>query len=107
MSESYRVPKWMTYSRVWRGPKFLESQKKWNDPFWKEEPDWLPLSTAPKDGARIILTDGELFAGANWDEISGRFEHDQPISFRSDCDKSGDSFEPDHWAPMPVFKTEG
>jgi hypothetical protein len=90
---------------------------------------WQPIMTAPKDGTRILVTNGKLFSVAKWfqffhgerllDKCSEwapnpkagvlEFEFwsmDNPCAFHEDdqqlpdYDRNFESWEPTHWAPI-------
>lgn len=72
--------------------------------------DWQPISTAPKDGTRVLLAAiGHEVGFGVWEEDKGRtlIAADEPYWEPYDHSswnleyKDGKWFEPTHWAPWP------
>ena len=72
--------------------------------------DWQPIDTAPRDGRRVLISDGKEVTGAAWVNVR---EQNLTGSGRRDrwlCDSETDSFPgagpvieaPTHWQPMPA-----
>jgi hypothetical protein len=69
---------------------------------------WQTMNTAPKDGTRILLTDGTLVATGAWrEEYNGaRGKHEDRWSIDGergdDCPWANDYMqEPTKWMPLP------
>lgn len=56
--------------------------------------NWRPIETAPKDGARVLLWDGEAFTGSY-----AAVAHD--AEFDKWCDDEQQPREPTDWMPLP------
>lgn len=79
---------------------------------------WLPIETAPKDGARIILTNGESVAEGSWlhaepyirekRDIDGCYiDQDESDGFDDWVDSIGGMTpSPTHWMPLPAAPTQ-
>jgi hypothetical protein len=68
------------------------------------EAGWQPISSAPKDGEDVLLTDGTVVTFGGW--IS---DVDQGADYEGQCGLAGwwslrsdDGFEPTHWMPLPA-----
>ncbi len=67
--------------------------------------DWKPISTPPRDGARVLVSDGKEFASAEF--ANGRFVV-SPLSWDGGGESGGLAeldFEPSHWAVAPLPST--
>lgn len=74
--------------------------------------DWQPIETAPKDGSRLLLTDGKFLTVGHWRSYqwasTERWWTDNPVAFLEEdeqspnYDHSFDEYvtEPTHWAPL-------
>lgn len=63
----------------------------------REVEGWQPIETAPKDGTRILLLEGEDVYAGEWD-----MEFPEDSYWRSYCGQPVvETPEPDHWRPLP------
>lgn len=66
-----------------------EIQRLRAQPSHQQQPGWLPIESAPKDGTHVLLTDGEMISCGYW---CGSQHAPRWMS---------DSGEPTHWQPLP------
>lgn len=67
--------------------------------------EWQPIETAPKDGTKVILYNGNRAASAQWFDKFEKCENDQfpqtgwfeGISYGYHCF----FYSPTHWIPLP------
>lgn len=68
---------------------------------------WQPIETAPKDGARILMTDGEDISIGSWDKLG--WDNEQ-LQYGGDGGSAYPTFwidpSPSHWMPLPEQPTE-
>ena len=62
----------------------------------KEEPQWLPISSAPKDGTEILVLEGGVVYHARW----GGFRH--PVWIYPPRAGIGFIDHATHWQPLPI-----
>ena len=56
--------------------------------------EWKPIDTAPKDGTKILMFDGETMQIVDWDKLD--------YWGTSDCGSGWrDEWYPTHWMPLP------
>lgn len=60
---------------------------------------WKPIDTAPKDGSRIILTDGVSVDAAEWDFIE---EWVKNVESSTGFNYYSKFYAPTHWMPLPT-----
>ena len=60
--------------------------------------NWQPIETAPKDGTRILLTDGDDCGVAGWDD--DRKEWIVACVAYMDHNEYVDFYAPTHWMPL-------
>ncbi|MBI1690482.1 MazG-like family protein [Methylorubrum sp. DB1722] len=65
---------------------------------------WRPISTAPKDGSEILLTDGGTVCAGFWDDAVGCRRAD--AGWFEECDRAAlinaKNLAATHWQPMPA-----
>jgi hypothetical protein len=84
------------------------------------EGGWQTMETAPKDGTRVLLTDGRFLTAGHYAAVprfnmAARWWTDNPVAFREE-DEQGVNYdhffdewvrEPTHWQPLPAPPTSG
>ena len=60
--------------------------------------EWQPIETAPKDGSRIILTDGGFVDAAEWDGYEGWIVN---VESSSGFNYYNKFYDATHWMPLP------
>lgn len=68
--------------------------------------EWQPIETAPKDGKRVLISDGRYVMDAYWSEEASlgqcsRGPAWQVFNCDEDCWYSIAVTDPTHWMPLP------
>ncbi len=65
--------------------------------------DWQPIETAPKDGTRILVWDGDLLAVADWDQphVCARTNAWCVGECDGEYNDRTTMWKPTHWMPLP------
>ncbi|WP_332692073.1 DUF551 domain-containing protein [Devosia sp.] len=66
--------------------------------------NWLPIETAPRDGSRVLLSDGTDVEIAKWGDINMAEKKGWQISCNADTGWNYYEvfYAPTHWAPLPT-----
>lgn len=72
----------------------------------REYQGWQPIETAPKDGTKVLLTNGSWVETARWANCDERFEGENWQWLLVDCEDgyynvTAEPNEPTHWMPLP------
>jgi hypothetical protein len=86
----------------------------WQEAARQAAPQWLPISTAPKDGTKILLSNGESVSEGEWlhaeayirehRDLDGRYvDQDESDGYDGWIDWGGGMLpDPTHWMPLPA-----
>ena len=65
--------------------------------------EWQPIETAPKDGAEILITDGQTVAVVSWNEYAAELYDGIGWTDMGEMGWGGMvGAEPTHWMPLPA-----
>jgi hypothetical protein len=68
--------------------------------------DWKPIETAPRDGTRIVITDGRWVDISRY-VVSERIENGKAVyrheGWTASMSALGMRPDPTHWLPMPAL----
>lgn len=68
--------------------------------------EWQPIDTAPKDGTKVLISDGRYVIDAYWDDNASLEQCErgpawQVFNCDGDCWYSVAVTDPTHWMPLP------